>query len=61
MLRYYSCPKCGDIRDFRKDTKIISNCPTCKSKIKQQYNCNFKLVGSGFYSTDNKRGENNDR
>jgi len=55
MNRVYKCPKCGVFDDYRKDAEILTNCPSCNSSIKQQFGGNFKLVGPGFYSTDNKK------
>jgi putative FmdB family regulatory protein len=55
MIRYYKCPTCGEFDDYRKDAKILQECPKCGNTIKQILGGNFKLSGSGFYSTDNKK------
>jgi predicted nucleic acid-binding Zn ribbon protein len=54
MMRYYSCPMCGEIEDYRKDTEIRTTCPICESRVVQQYGFSFKLVGPGFYANDSK-------
>lgn len=53
MNRTYKCPKCGVFEHYRKDTEILETCPYCESKVNQKFGGFFKLVGPGFYSTDN--------
>ena len=52
MLREYICPQCGKFDDYRKDTEIPTECPTCENEVKQSLGLNFKLIGPGFYSND---------
>jgi len=56
MLRTYNCPNCEVIEDYRNDLDILTHCPKCNAPIKQQYGGRFKLIGPGFYSTDNPKG-----
>jgi len=54
MNRTYICPKCGKFEVYLKEDKILKDCPSCNSSVKQKLGLNFRLKGQGFYSTDNK-------
>jgi putative FmdB family regulatory protein len=56
----YKCTKCG--HTFEAFQSImdapLSRCPKCKSAVRRVINGGLGVIfkGSGFYSTDNKRG-----
>jgi putative FmdB family regulatory protein len=56
----YECTKCGHTFEaFQSMTdKPLSRCPVCKSAIRRVINGGLGVIfkGSGFYSTDNKKG-----
>ena len=55
----YKCSKCGvfEVEQSIKDA-ILKTCPTCGSAIKRLISLSgIVLKGSGFYSTDNRKGK----
>jgi len=60
MLRTYTCPKCGVFEIYTKEVDILWTCPDCSSPIKQRFGGNFRLIGPGFYKTDNMRSTGDD-
>jgi putative FmdB family regulatory protein len=56
----YKCRKCGHTFEaFQSITADpLSKCPKCKSPVRRVINGGMGVIfkGSGFYSTDNKRG-----
>jgi putative FmdB family regulatory protein len=56
----YECTKCGHTFEAFQSMsdKPISRCPKCKSSVKRLIHGGLGVIfkGSGFYSTDNKRG-----
>ena len=56
----YECTKCGHTFEaFQSITdKPLSRCPGCRSAIRRVINGGLGVIfkGSGFYSTDNKKG-----
>jgi len=56
----YKCTKCGHTFEAFQSIldKPLSRCPVCKSAVRRVINGGLGVIfkGSGFYSTDNKRG-----
>ncbi len=56
----YECTKCGHTFEAFQSMsdKPLSKCPKCKSSVKRLIHGGLGVIfkGSGFYSTDNKRG-----
>ena len=55
MIRYYKCPKCGEVKYWHGSMSdpILETCPECKSEpVTQKLDLNFKLNGSDWYSPD---------
>src|SRR5208283_5307841 len=56
----YECTKCGHTFEAFQSImdKPLSRCPVCKSAVRRVINGGLGVIfkGSGFYSTDNKRG-----
>jgi putative FmdB family regulatory protein len=56
----YECTKCGHTFEAFQSisAKPLSRCPECKGSVKRLINGGLGVIfkGSGFYSTDNKRG-----
>lgn len=56
----YKCTKCGHTFEAFQSImdKPLSRCPECKSAVRRVINGGLGVIfkGSGFYSTDNKRG-----
>jgi len=56
----YRCTKCGHTFEAFQSMmdKPLSKCPVCKSAVRRVINGGMAVIfkGSGFYSTDNKRG-----
>ena len=56
----YECTKCGHTFEaFQGMTeKPLSRCPVCKSALRRVIHGGMGIIfkGSGFYSTDNKKG-----
>ncbi len=56
----YECTKCGHTFEAFQSMsdKPISKCPKCKSSVRRLIHGGLGVIfkGSGFYSTDNKRG-----
>jgi putative FmdB family regulatory protein len=56
----YECTKCGHTFEAFQSImdKPLSRCPECKSAVRRVINGGLGVIfkGSGFYSTDNKRG-----
>lgn len=56
----YKCTKCGHTFEAFQSMmdKPLSKCPVCKSAVRRVINGGMGVIfkGSGFYSTDNKRG-----
>jgi putative FmdB family regulatory protein len=56
----YKCTKCGHTFEAFQSMmdKPLSKCPVCKSAVRRVINGGMAVIfkGSGFYSTDNKRG-----
>jgi putative FmdB family regulatory protein len=56
----YECTKCGHTFEAFQSImdKPLSRCPECKSPIRRVINGGLGVIfkGSGYYSTDNKRG-----
>ncbi|MGO9309446.1 MAG: FmdB family zinc ribbon protein [Spirochaetia bacterium] len=56
----YRCTKCGHTFEAFQSIldKPLSKCPECKSAVRRVINGGLGVIfkGSGFYSTDNKRG-----
>jgi putative FmdB family regulatory protein len=56
----YECTKCGHTFEAFQSImdKPLSRCPECKSAIRRVINGGLGVIfkGSGYYSTDNKRG-----
>jgi len=56
----YECTKCGHTFEAvqRMMDKPLSRCPRCRSSLRRLINGGMGVIfkGSGFYSTDNKKG-----
>ncbi len=56
----YECTKCGHTFEAFQtiSEKPLSRCPECKGSVKRLIHGGLGVIfkGSGFYSTDNKRG-----
>ncbi len=56
----YECTKCGHTFEAFQSMsdKPLSRCPKCKSSVRRVIHGGLGVIfkGSGFYSTDNKRG-----
>jgi putative FmdB family regulatory protein len=56
----YACTKCGHTFEAFQSIvdKPLSRCPECKSAVRRVINGGLGVIfkGSGYYSTDNKRG-----
>jgi putative FmdB family regulatory protein len=56
----YECTKCGHTFEAFQSIseKPISRCPECKGAVRRLINGGLGVIfkGSGFYSTDNKKG-----
>jgi putative FmdB family regulatory protein len=56
----YECTKCGHTFEVFQSImdKPLSRCPECKSAVRRVINGGLGVIfkGSGFYSTDNKKG-----
>jgi putative FmdB family regulatory protein len=56
----YECTKCGHTFEAFQSMseKPLSRCPECKGSVKRLIGGGLGVIfkGSGFYSTDNKRG-----
>ena len=56
----YECTKCGHTFEAvqRMMDKPLSRCPKCRSSLRRLINGGMGVIfkGSGFYSTDNKKG-----
>ena len=56
----YKCKKCGyEFEKFQSITEEpLKVCPKCEGEVFRliSKNCNFILKGSGYYSTDNRKG-----
>jgi putative FmdB family regulatory protein len=56
----YECTKCGHTFEAFQtiSDKPLSRCPECKGSVKRIIHGGLGVIfkGSGFYSTDNKRG-----
>jgi putative FmdB family regulatory protein len=56
----YECTKCGHTFETLQhiSDKPLSKCPQCKGSLRRLINGGLGVIfkGSGFYSTDNKRG-----
>jgi putative FmdB family regulatory protein len=56
----YRCTKCGHTFEAFQSMsdKPLSRCPECRSAVRRVINGGLGVIfkGSGFYSTDNKRG-----
>ena len=56
----YECTKCGHTFEAFQSIvdKPLSRCPKCKSAVRRLINGGLGVIfkGSGFYSTDNKKG-----
>ena len=56
----YVCTKCGHRFEALQSMteKPLSRCPVCKSAVRRVINGGIGIIfkGSGFYSTDNKKG-----
>lgn len=57
MLRTYRCPEHNIFEHWQSNMGVLDKCPKCNKPVTQVLGLNFKLVGPGFYSTDN--GGNN--
>jgi putative FmdB family regulatory protein len=57
----YQCQKCGTFEVTQRITeKPLGKCPTCKGKVKKLIsNTSFQLKGTGWYTTDYARKDNN--
>jgi putative FmdB family regulatory protein len=58
----YKCPKCGtfEIEQSMKDEQL-KTCPKCGSAVRRLISLSgIVLKGSGFYSTDNRKGKYKD-
>jgi putative FmdB family regulatory protein len=56
----YECTKCGHTFEAFQSMmdKPLSRCPKCRSSLRRLINGGMGVIfkGSGFYSTDNKKG-----
>ena len=56
----YECTKCGHTFEAFQtiSEKPLSRCPECRGSVKRIIHGGLGVIfkGSGFYSTDNKRG-----
>ena len=55
----YKCTKGHTFEAFQRITEApLTKCPECKSAVRRVINGGMGVIfkGSGFYSTDNKRG-----
>ena len=56
----YECRSCGHTFEALQsmNDKPLSRCPKCKSSLRRVINGGMGVIfkGSGFYSTDNKKG-----
>jgi putative FmdB family regulatory protein len=56
----YECTKCGHTFEAFQSMmdKPLSRCPRCRSSLRRLINGGMGVIfkGSGFYSTDNKKG-----
>ena len=56
----YECRNCGHTFEALQsiNDKPLSRCPKCKSAVRRVINGGMGVIfkGSGFYSTDNKKG-----
>jgi putative FmdB family regulatory protein len=56
----YECTKCGHTFEAIQSMmdKPLSRCPRCRSSLRRLINGGMAVIfkGSGFYSTDNKKG-----
>ncbi len=56
----YKCTSCGHTFEAIQsmNDKPLSRCPKCKSAVRRVINGGMGIIfkGSGFYTTDNKRG-----
>jgi putative FmdB family regulatory protein len=56
----YECTKCGHTFEAFQSImdKPLSRCPECRSAVRRVINGGLGVIfkGSGFYSTDNKKG-----
>ena len=56
----YECTKCGHTFEAFQSIseKPLSRCPECKGSVRRLINGGLGVIfkGSGFYSTDNKKG-----
>ena len=60
----YQCQECDTVLEIMQKTsdEQISNCPTCKSRMKKLMSLSsFAFKGSGFYTTDYKRAGRHER
>ena len=55
----YHCPKCGEFEQFHSISTVLTECPTCGSKVRRLISLNNNVIfkGSGFYTTDYKSGD----
>lgn len=57
----YRCKKCGkEFEIFHRISESVRKCPDCGGELERLITPNAGLIfkGSGFYSTDYKRGSN---
>ena len=56
----YACTKCGHTFEAIQsmNDKPLSRCPECKSSVRRVIHGGMGIIfkGSGFYTTDNKKG-----
>lgn len=56
----YECTKCGHTFELiqRISDKPVERCPECKGKVRRLIHGGMGVIfkGSGFYTTDNKKG-----
>ena len=56
----YECTKCGHTFEALQSMKDapLSSCPECRGKVRRHIGGGLGVIfkGSGFYSTDNKKG-----
>jgi putative FmdB family regulatory protein len=56
----YECTKCGHTFEALQSMKDapLSTCPECRGKVRRHIGGGLGVIfkGSGFYSTDNKKG-----
>jgi putative FmdB family regulatory protein len=60
MIYEYECPGCGDVRQVERKMSDLEEtiiCTQCHNEFRRKWSApSIVFNGSGFYSTDNKRG-----